>query len=44
MTLRVAIVGMGGIGNNHARCYSQHPEAGARRCLRYHPGALRQCG
>jgi len=27
MTLRVAIVGMGGIGNNHGRCYSNHPEA-----------------
>ena len=27
MTLRVAIVGMGGIGNNHGRCYTQHPEA-----------------
>jgi len=27
MTLRVAIVGMGGIGNTHARVYSEHPEA-----------------
>ena len=27
MTLRVAIVGMGGIGNNHGRCYTNHPEA-----------------
>ena len=27
MTLRVAIIGMGGIGNNHGRCYSNHPEA-----------------
>ena len=27
MTLRVAIVGMGGIGNNHGRCYTQHPDA-----------------
>ena len=27
MTLRVAIVGMGGIGNNHGRCYSNHPDA-----------------
>ena len=27
MTLRVAIVGMGGIGNNHGRCYTNHPDA-----------------
>ena len=27
MTLRVAIVGMGGIGNTHARVYSEHPAA-----------------
>ena len=27
MTLRVAIVGMGGIGNNHGRCYTAHPQA-----------------
>ena len=27
MTLRVAIVGMGGIGNNHGRCYTRHPGA-----------------
>ena len=27
MTLRVAIVGMGGIGNNHGRCYTNHPQA-----------------
>ena len=27
MTLRVAIVGMGGIGNNHGRCYTAHPGA-----------------
>ena len=27
MTLRVAIIGMGGIGNNHGRCYTQHPGA-----------------
>ncbi len=27
MTLRVAIIGMGGIGNNHGRCYTAHPEA-----------------
>ena len=27
MTLKVAIVGMGGIGNNHARCYNGHEDA-----------------
>ena len=27
MTLRVAIVGMGGIGNNHGRCYTENPGA-----------------
>ena len=27
MTLRVAIIGMGGIGNNHGRCYTAHPGA-----------------
>ena len=27
MTLCVAIVGMGGIGNNHGRCYTNHPDA-----------------
>ena len=26
MTLRVAVVGAGGIGNNHARVYNSHPE------------------
>ena len=26
MTLRVAVVGAGGIGNNHARVYDSHPE------------------
>lgn len=26
MTLRIAIVGMGGIGNTHARVYQEHPE------------------
>ncbi len=27
MTLRVAIVGMGGIGNTHGRVYTEHPQA-----------------
>lgn len=27
MTLRIAVVGMGGIGNTHARVYSEHPQA-----------------
>ncbi len=27
MTLRVAIIGMGAIGANHARCYTQNPDA-----------------
>ena len=26
MTLKVAVVGMGGIGNNHARIYGEHPD------------------
>ena len=26
MTLRAAIVGMGGIGNTHARIYAEHPD------------------
>ena len=25
--LRIAVVGMGGIGNNHARCYQANPHA-----------------
>ena len=26
MSLKVAIVGLGGIGNTHARVYAEHPE------------------
>ena len=27
MALKVAVVGMGGIGNTHARCYKENPLA-----------------
>ena len=44
MTLKVAVVGMGGIGNNHARIYGEHPDTEVVAVLRYYTRALRQSG
>ena len=33
--LHIGIVGMGGIGNNHARCYDGKRERKGRRRVRY---------